>query len=258
MSVPAAPLSPARVAEPNDKISVELGEPPQVQPRQMFKRIPIVLIIGTFLLVLLDGGILAFANSYARADPHCFTAGFWHAQWPNWIGCVIAAHENLAAGLISSAVALFAAYLVWQKIQDAQKLRDVQDRRREEHDRRRERLEIKNIRRIVTYYNHLLEPFEPSGTDNINYLDVLNRAYTSGKFSRIPFGSVPAEYSFDAEHVWERLKVLNKAQKSGTGGEPDTNDNNNENIHAVLKDIRRYLDHAKEDLDDRETAAKQY
>jgi len=229
----------------------------------MFKRTLIVLIIVTLLS---EGGILAFAESYAAdKDKHCFTAGFWHALWPDWIGCVIAAHETLASGLIASAVAFFAAYTVWRKMKDAQTRRDERDQRlddrdqrREEREQRRERLEKGNIQRVVAYYSRLLEPFEASETDNINYVDVLNRAFTSGNFSRVPFGFMPAEYRFDASDVWERLKALNKAQKSGTGGEPDTNDINNEKIQTVLMDIRAYRNNAQEDLDSREAAAKQY
>src|SRR5262245_28140082 len=83
------------------------GGHPHMKRREFIKRLGrrgIVLIIGAFLV---GRCILAFADLYAEGpNKSCFTAGFWHSQWPKWIGCAIAAHENLAAGLISWAVAL--------------------------------------------------------------------------------------------------------------------------------------------------------
>jgi hypothetical protein len=38
-------------------------------------------------------------------------------QWPKWIGCAIAAHESLAAGLIGAGGALFAAWLAYSAVQ---------------------------------------------------------------------------------------------------------------------------------------------
>ena len=46
----------------------------------------------------------------ARAK--CFDS-FWTAQWPKWIGCAMAAHESLAAGLIGLWAAILAAWLAF-------------------------------------------------------------------------------------------------------------------------------------------------
>ena len=59
-------------------------------------------------LILGVVGILAFAHTFAHLEEgkRCFPTGFLHAQWPKWIGCAIATHEGLAAGLIGAAGAL--------------------------------------------------------------------------------------------------------------------------------------------------------
>jgi anti-sigma factor RsiW len=65
--------------------------------------------------------ILAFAHAGAlQATPdlskRCFET-FGTAQWPKWIGCAMAAHETLAAGLVGAAGALFAAWLAYSAVQ---------------------------------------------------------------------------------------------------------------------------------------------
>jgi hypothetical protein len=42
---------------------------------------------------------------------------FAGAQWPKWVGCAMAAHENLAGGLIGLGGALFAAWLAYSGAQ---------------------------------------------------------------------------------------------------------------------------------------------
>src|SRR5207244_10194942 len=99
------------------------------------------------------------------------------------------------------------------------------------------------------------EPFdEPSGTDNNNYVDRLNRLCTSGRFSR-PIG-LPAEYRLDARDAWARIKALNKAQKSGTGVDPSANEIH-ERIREVVEDMRGYRNAAQEQLANRETPTEQ-
>ena len=40
-----------------------------------------------------------------------------HWQFPKWFGCVLDAHDSLAAGLIGAAMALFAAWIAWTAVQ---------------------------------------------------------------------------------------------------------------------------------------------
>ena len=73
-------------------------------------------------------GLLAFAHAFANLEgkPRCFP-DFIHAQWPKWIGCAMAAHEDLSGGLIASAGALFAAWLAFSSVQ--RQLRDEANKR---------------------------------------------------------------------------------------------------------------------------------
>jgi hypothetical protein len=80
--------------------------------------IGISVFIGLAVIVIL---ILAFAHAGApQATPNlskrCFET-FGTAQWPKWIGCAMAAHESLAAGLVGAAGALFAAWLAYSAVQ---------------------------------------------------------------------------------------------------------------------------------------------
>jgi hypothetical protein len=74
--------------------------------------------------------ILAFAHAWDSMLPgspraKCFET-FGTAQWPKWIGCAMAAHESLAAGLIGLWAAIFAAWLAYSGI----KMQIDEDRRK--------------------------------------------------------------------------------------------------------------------------------
>jgi hypothetical protein len=64
-------------------------------------------------------GLLAFAETYGHVigDGRCFDK-ICGAQFAKWVGCVIAAHEGLAAGLIGFAGAIIAAWLAYSGVQD--------------------------------------------------------------------------------------------------------------------------------------------
>jgi hypothetical protein len=72
--------------------------------------IAVALIVGVI-------GLLGFAHANAVGGTRCFI-GFAHAQWPKWIGCAMAAHENLSGGLIGIAGVIFAAWLAYSGAQD--------------------------------------------------------------------------------------------------------------------------------------------
>jgi hypothetical protein len=77
-----------------------------------------ILFCGLTALVIL---ILAFAHTWSprieAQRPHCFP-DFLHAKSPLWLGCVMAAHEALAGGLIAAAGALFGAWLAFSGLQE--------------------------------------------------------------------------------------------------------------------------------------------
>ena len=55
----------------------------------------------------------------------CFET-FGTAQWPKWIGCAMATHESLAAGLIGLWAAIVAAWLAYLEI-----LKQIEENRQE-------------------------------------------------------------------------------------------------------------------------------
>jgi hypothetical protein len=83
-------------------------------------------VIGRIALLAALLGVavlaLAFAHAWDSVPPgsapreKCFET-FWTAQWPKWVGCAMAAHESLAAGLIGLWAAIFAAWLAYSGIQ---------------------------------------------------------------------------------------------------------------------------------------------
>jgi hypothetical protein len=85
------------------------------------------IVLFVVLLGLAVPLALAFADAWdPNASPRarCFET-FWTAQWPKWIGCAMAAHESLAAGLIGLWAAIFAASLAYSGI----KMQIDEDRR---------------------------------------------------------------------------------------------------------------------------------
>jgi hypothetical protein len=225
------------------------------------RRIVSGLIVGVILLLEIVG-ILGFAHAFARLDEgkRCFSDGFLHAQWPKWIGCAIAEHQDLAAGLIGGAGALFAAFIaadaVWQQIRDARRQVNVAEQRREQ-------LELYNLRRVVDYYSRLLQPFDQAvGTDDIKDVNGLNTLYKTGNLVAF-FGSLPLEFQSLVRDVWERLSnlnyALNEIQKIGAGGTLDIRSRTeiNKSIHAVVVNMREHRDLAQTEIDNRTSVGQE-
>jgi hypothetical protein len=66
--------------------------------------------------------LLAFAHAWVPSPTNgghvrCYD-NFLHAKWPMWLGCVIAAYETLAGGLIAAAAALFGAWLAFSGLKE--------------------------------------------------------------------------------------------------------------------------------------------
>jgi hypothetical protein len=82
-------------------------------------------LIGRIVLFAALLGLAVLALAFAHAwdsvllgsapRAKCFET-FGTAQWPKWIGCAMAAHESLAAGLIGLWAAIFAAWLAYSGI----------------------------------------------------------------------------------------------------------------------------------------------
>jgi hypothetical protein len=69
-------------------------------------------------LILIVLGTLALADIYQLEDMKRCAPTIWKQKWPMWLGCVLAAQQDLAAGLIGGAGALFAAWLAFDAVQE--------------------------------------------------------------------------------------------------------------------------------------------
>ncbi|WP_454617533.1 hypothetical protein [Bradyrhizobium cenepequi] len=74
-----------------------------------------VILAGALTLAII--ALIGFAHAYAKGATRCFES-FLAAPWPDWIGCAMAAHENLAGGLIGLAGAIFAAWLAYSAVRE--------------------------------------------------------------------------------------------------------------------------------------------
>jgi hypothetical protein len=211
------------------------------------------LIVIFLLMTIFVIAILAFAHAFAilDADKRCFP-GFVHAQWPKWIGCAMAAHENLAGGLIAAAGALLAAIIaadaVWQQIRDARDQVAIAESR--QHAR-----ETFSFRRVVEYYSRLLRPFDQAeGGEDIKYVNGLNALFKTGNL--VPFfGSLPDHEQHLARDAWERLSNLNYAlgelqKQIGNSGAIDTRSRAeiNAGIREVVKSMHEFRASAEKEL----------
>jgi hypothetical protein len=72
----------------------------------MCRRITLAVLIPLFLIVAVMF-VLGFADATASLeDAKRCAPTIWQLQWPKYTGCTMAAHENLAGGLIAAAGAL--------------------------------------------------------------------------------------------------------------------------------------------------------
>jgi hypothetical protein len=76
------------------------------------------IVVASAVISLTIVSILGFTHAFAPMDAEKRSfPDFMHAQWPKWIGCAMATHENLAGGLLGAAGTIFAAYIAWSAVQ---------------------------------------------------------------------------------------------------------------------------------------------
>jgi hypothetical protein len=171
------------------------------------RRLPIFLLAGIAVFIGLATIIilvLAFAHAWAPEvapdlSKRCFES-FKGAQWPKWIGCAMAAHENLAGGLIGAAGALFAAWLAYSVFQ--------QQLAHEKDDRARLQAEAK-----LAAVMAMTQPVHAAGST----LDVIRKALAeeglgllgrAGHFDNIKFGMGQLRLALDHYSLKEVAKDL--------------------------------------------------
>lgn len=155
----------------------------------------IAIVSGLSLVVV---GMLAFAHAFAHVggEARCFSS-FRAAQWPKWIGCAMAAHENLAGGLIGLAGAIFAAWLAYSGAQDqlAQANSTVREtnRLRAQEKFRDAAGEMDSLRLAASYLSNFASRFpeDGAGGDFVAILATLHEkahVYLSQSAANAPMG----------------------------------------------------------------------
>jgi len=100
-----------------------------------WRLILLALIIAIWLAAIIIG-VLAFAHAWAPEEAkvaRCFV-DIASSQFPKWLGCAMAAHQNLAGGLMGGGGALLAAWIAASIVRE--QIND--DRRRERQARQHE------------------------------------------------------------------------------------------------------------------------
>jgi len=74
-----------------------------------------ILVIGVCAGVLIGLGLAQIGT--LETTKLC-ASSLATSQWPKWLGCAMAVHENLAGGLIAAGGALIAGWLAWSAARD--------------------------------------------------------------------------------------------------------------------------------------------
>jgi hypothetical protein len=91
------------------------------------------LFLGAIILLVIGLALLWAQVGTTDSGKSCASVALWA-----WVGCAMAAHENLAGGLIGGGGALFAAWLVGSVV-----LEQIQDERKRDKEAKRSTLEWK-------------------------------------------------------------------------------------------------------------------
>jgi hypothetical protein len=220
-----------------------------------FPRWAVGLTLAT-LLVASVIALLGFAHAHAMTQTRCF-ANFAGAQWPKWIGCAIAAHENLAGGLIGLAGVIFAAWLAYSGAQD--QLAHVRKTAEEAnklaaHERFQEATsEIDALRLAEDYLRNFASNFAEESHPyfhNANFVQTLwdlhitARVYLSQSAADAPrgFGRRIATVMWRLEKIAERIGEIN-AQGGFVGDTKATVENE---IRLAVAGSRKIADDIKQ------------
>jgi hypothetical protein len=90
-----------------------------ITPKSRLRHVITRTIVGIGLIAVVIAA-LGFAHAWylpkEDGGPRCFET-FAQSQFPKWLGCAMAMHENLAGGLVGAAGALFAAWIAFTAVQ---------------------------------------------------------------------------------------------------------------------------------------------
>ena len=121
--------------------------------------------------------VLMWAHAGTNESPKCAEVG----GWP-WLGCLMAARENLAGGLIGAGGALFAAWLAWRALRE--QIRSERARHRDNEIRIKTQkiseisAEISTLEQTKEYVEKAFDAFRAVKRDE--YLSTLMNLYREG------------------------------------------------------------------------------
>lgn len=172
-----------------------------------------LVLLSVLLVVMLTALLAADIWSLQRADGVAAasaeakaSAKYCKLQFPKWFGCAMAAHENLAGGLIAGVMALMSAW--WAGAVIREQIRVEVDARNEASNRQTAE-RINGLAVLVPYYDRLLSPFERLASGERDYRSALKQLKLRGDL--IPFiGNRPEPYSFQANMMYQRLDEMRK------------------------------------------------
>jgi hypothetical protein len=112
--------------------------------RPAIKRRTVRAILIGLLLIAVVIGMLTFVDLNGPIEEARWCApSIWQSRWPKYLGCAMGVHEDLAAGLIGGAGALFAAWIAWEAVQEQiGEERNLRERQTRNEEERRQRLQI--------------------------------------------------------------------------------------------------------------------
>ena len=112
--------------------------------RRFFGRVEFNLLSRTVQGTLLGVGVLtAIIGLLAAADAG--SASHCAPVFPKWFGCVLAARESLAGGLIAAGAATFAGWLAWSGVRDQVRAERDLSTARERGSQQAILIEMKNL-----------------------------------------------------------------------------------------------------------------
>jgi hypothetical protein len=220
----------------------------------------IVAVASALTLAVIS--LLAFAQTYAPLDgaPRCFK-NLGSSQFPKWIGCVMATHQDLAGGLIGFASAIFAAWLAYSGAQD--QLRNANEQsRKSERLRAEERINeaTRDIRTLNAARNYLTsfakrfpEPNRPNFSD-FNFADALLQLYQRAHvYVSESASAAPGEFGIRILTVMWRMEFLAKNVKDRTDKGLLSLQDLKEEIRESIIEIWRIIDDIAGEISRRES-----
>jgi hypothetical protein len=175
----------------------------------------VVAVAGGLPLVVI--GLLAFADTYAHINSgaRCFDT-IRSAQFPKWVGCVMAAHESLAGGLIGFAGAIIAAWVAYSAVQD--QLRNTNEQlRKAERLRAEERIneaarDIRTLNAARNYLTSFAKRFPEPNHVNFNdfdFAEALSQLYQRAHvYISESASAAPGEFGIRILTVMWRIQFL--------------------------------------------------